>query len=108
MDRNIHYRVAVQTTAQRFRSQRPMSRLGAPVVVRAGPSYALLVSGEVVIETQAPESALHPHTHDFHGVVDPRVAAILVVVIVLVIVADKVVAWVFRASDGETIGRSGE
>jgi hypothetical protein len=69
------------------------------IVQRLGPAFALLVPVQYTVETQPPESGLHPHTHDFHDVVDPGVAAILVVVIVLVIVADKVVAWVVRASD---------
>lgn len=103
MDRNIYYRVAVQTAAERRYSQRPISRLGAPVVVRAGAAFALLVQAHYTVETQPPESGLHPHTHDVHDVVDPGAAATLAVVIVLVMIADRVVSWVVRASDGERI-----
>jgi hypothetical protein len=76
-----------------------VQRPALEVVQRVGPGFALLVSGEFVIETQPPESALHPHTHDFHDVVGPGTAAVLVVIVVLVIIGRKVVAWVVRASD---------
>jgi hypothetical protein len=72
-------------------------------VVRAGAAFALLVQAHYTVETQPPESGLHPHTHDVHDVVDPGAAAILAVVIVLVMIADRVVSWVVRASDGERI-----
>lgn len=67
--RNIHYRTAIQASAHRRYSQRPLSRLGAPVVVRAGAAFALLVPAQYTAETQPPESGLHPHTHDIPAVV---------------------------------------
>ena len=70
------------------------------VVQRLGPAFALLVPTTVVIETQPPASALHPQTHDLSDVVGPGTAAIFILVVVLVIVAERVVAWVVRASEG--------
>ena len=63
-----------------------------PVVERLGPAFALLVPLQYIVETQLPESGLHPHTHDVHAAVSPGTAAILVVIVILVMVGEKMVA----------------
>ena len=92
--RPIHLSRAAVNAAVRahYYAPRNTTILRAPVIQRVGPAFALLVPVQYTVETQPPESGLHPHTHDLHAMVDPGTAAIFVVIVVLVIVAGKVVA----------------
>jgi hypothetical protein len=107
MNRNVHVfnRAAVQTATRRhYYQQRPPVIRRAPVVIqRAGPAFALIVPTKIMIETQPPESGLHPHVDYEHDVVALGTEAVLLLVVVLVIVAGKVVGWVVRATDGKRI-----
>jgi hypothetical protein len=73
-----------------------------PVIQRVGPAFALIVPTKYVIETQPPESGLHPHGDYDHSAVVIGTEVVLLLVVVFVIVADKVVAWVVRTPNGKT------